>query len=70
VLQTYIPFLPKGAKPINNHVAIYFHDEKFEFFTLSGPIYSCRESDLYGVRLAQGIILTQTATTPVRYRIV
>jgi len=64
VLQTYIPFLPKGAEPINHHVAIYHHDEKIEFFTASGPIYSCRESDMYAVRLAQGIIVTQTATTP------
>ena len=62
MLQTYIPFLPEGAKPINDHVAIYRHDEKIEFFTASGPIYSCRENDIYGVRLAQGIIVTQTAT--------
>jgi hypothetical protein len=65
VLQSYIPFLPEGAKPINNHVAIYRHDEKIEFFTASGPIYSCKESDPYGLRLAQGIIVTHTATTPV-----
>ena len=64
MLQTYIPFLPKGAEPINNHVAIFHHDEKIEFFTASGPIYSCQESDMYAVRLAQGIIVTQTATTP------
>ena len=64
MLQSYIPFLPEGAEPINNHVAIYRHDEKIEFFTASGPIYSCRESDLYGLRLAQGIIVTQTETTP------
>ena len=64
MLQTYIPFLPKAAKPINSHVAIYYHDENIEFFTASGPIYSCRDSDLYAVRLAQGIIVTQTATTP------
>jgi transposase len=64
VLQTYIPFLPNGAEPINNHVAIYHHDENIEFFTASGPIYSCRENDLYALRLAQGIIVTQTATTP------
>jgi hypothetical protein len=64
VLQSYIPFLPEGAEAINNHLAIYRHDEKIEFFTASGPIYSCRESDLYGVRLAQGLIVTQTATTP------
>jgi len=64
VLQTYIPFLPEGAEPINNHIAIYREDEKIEFFTASGPIYSCMENDQYGVRLAQGIIITQTATTP------
>jgi transposase len=64
VLQSYIPFLPEGAEPINNHVAIYRHDEKIEFFTASGPIYSCRERDLYGLRLAQGIIVSQTETTP------
>jgi transposase len=67
VLQSYIPFLPEGAKPINNHVAIYRHDEKIEFFTESGPIYACQESDLYGLRLAQGIIVTQTATTPAEF---
>ena len=67
MLQTYIPFLPKGTQPINNHVAIYHHDEKIEFFTASGPIYSCRESDMYDVRLAQGIIVTQTATTPAEF---
>ena len=65
MLQSYFPFLPEGAKPINNHVAIYRHDEKIEFFTASGPIYSCKENDLYGLRLAQGIIVTHTATTPV-----
>jgi hypothetical protein len=70
VLQTYIPFLPKGAKPINSHVAIYFHDKKFESFALWGPIHSCWESDLYGARLPQGFIVTQTATAPLRYRIV
>jgi transposase len=64
VLQCYIPFLPEGAKPINDHVAIYLHDDKIEFYTASGPIYSCRKSDLYGLRLAQGIIVTQTGTTP------
>ena len=65
MLQSYFPFLPEGAKPINNHVAIYRHDEKIEFFTASGLIYSCKENDLYGLRLAQGIIVTHTATTPV-----
>jgi len=67
VLQSYIPFLPEGAKPLNGHVAIYRHDGKIEFYTASGPIYSCRENDLYGIRLAQGIIVTQTATTPAEF---
>ena len=64
MLQSYIPFLPEGAEPINDHVAIYRHDEKIEFYTASGPIYSFRESDSYGLRLAQGIIVTLTTTTP------
>jgi hypothetical protein len=64
MLQSYIPFLPDGAEPINNHVAIYRHDEKVEFYTASGPIYSFRENDLYGLRLAQAIIVSQTETTP------
>ncbi len=67
MLQSYIPFLPEGAKPINNYVAISRHDEKIEFFTASGPIYSCQESDLYGLRLAQGIIVSQTETTPAEF---
>ena len=64
MLQSYIQSLPNGAKPINDHVAIYHHDEKIEFFTASGPIYSCRKNDRYGFRLAQGIIIAQTETTP------
>jgi len=67
MLQTYIPFLPEGAKPINNHVAISRQNGKIEFYTASGPIYACQESDQYGLRLAQGIIVTQTATTPAEY---
>jgi hypothetical protein len=60
VLETYIPFLPKGAEPINNHVAIYHPGEKIEFLTASGPIYSCRESDTYAVRLALHCALKAT----------
>jgi len=63
MLQSYIPFLPEGAKPINNHVAIHRSDGRIEFFTASGPIYACRESDTYAIRLAQGIIVSQTKTT-------
>ena len=63
MLQNYIPFLPESAKPLNDHVAIYRHDGVVEFYTASGPIYSCLENDSYGIRLAQGIIVTQTFTT-------
>lgn len=63
MLQSYFPFLPEGAKPINNHVAIYRHDGEIVFYTSSGPIYSCRQNDHYGFRLAQAIVVTQTATT-------
>jgi transposase len=64
MLQSYIPFLPDGAEIMNSHVAIYKHEGKIEFYTASGPIYSCRENDLHGLRLAQAIIVSQTATTP------
>ena len=49
---------------MNNHVAVYRHDGEIAFYTSSGPIYSFRENDLHGLRLAQGIIVSQTATTP------
>ena len=63
MLQTHIQFLPEGAKPINDHVAIYCHDDQIEFYTASGPIYSCSKSDPYGFRLAQGIIGSHTTVT-------
>ena len=64
MLQTYIPFLPKGARRINDHVAIYRHDSQIEFYTASGPIFSCSDNDLYALRLAQGIVGTHTQATP------
>ena len=64
MLQNHIPFLPKGAEPVNDHLAIYRHSGQIEFYTASGPIYSCSENDLYGLRLAQVIIVKQTKATP------
>ena len=64
MLQNHIPFLPEGAKPINDHVAIYCHDDQIEFYTASGPIYSCSKNDPYGFRLAQGIIASHTTVSP------
>lgn len=63
MLQSCIPFLPKGAQIINDHVALYRHDGQIEFYTASGPIFSCREDDRYGLRLAQGILIKDTTVT-------
>lgn len=59
MLQSCIPFLPKGAEIINEHMAIYRHDGQIEFYTASGPIYSCSEDDRYALRLSQGILIQQ-----------
>ena len=64
MLQSHISFLPEGAELVNDHLAIYRHNSQIEFYTASGPIYSCSENDPYGFRLAQGILLKQTTATP------
>jgi transposase len=64
VLQDHFSFFPEGAKPINDHVALYCHSDQMEFYTASGPIYSCSRDDRYGVRLAQGIIASYTTVKP------
>lgn len=63
MLQSCIPFLPEGAQIINDHVALYRHDGEIQFYTASGPIFSCREDDRYGLRLAQGILTQNTSVT-------
>ncbi len=63
MLQSCIPFLPKSAQIINDHVALYRHDGQIEFYTASGPIFSCMEDDRYGLRLAQGILIKDTTLT-------
>ena len=64
MLQSCIPYLPEGAQTINAHVALYRHNGQIEFYTASGPIFSCAENDRYGMRLAQGIIIKETSVTP------
>ena len=64
MLQDHFSFFPEGAKPINDHVALYCHADQMEFYTASGPIYSCSRDDQYGVRLAQGIIASHTTVKP------
>uniref|UniRef100_UPI003593E49E hypothetical protein n=1 Tax=Desulfococcus sp. TaxID=2025834 RepID=UPI003593E49E len=63
MLQSCIPFFPEGAQIINDHVALYRHDGEIQFYTASGPIFSCREGDRYGLRLAQGILTQNTSVT-------
>jgi len=64
VLQDHFSFFPEGAQAINDHVALYCHADQMEFYTASGPIYSCSRNDQYGVRLAQGIIVSHTTVKP------
>ncbi len=66
MLQSCIPYLPKGAQTINTHVALYRHNSEIVFYTASGPIFSCAEDDRFGFRLAQGIIIKETTVTPVQ----
>ena len=64
MLQRPIPLLPAGAKPINDHIAI-FHDEgEIAFLNASSAIFKCSDKDQYGLRLAQGVLCSAKAVTP------
>jgi len=64
MLQMPIPLLPEGAKPINDHIAI-FHDEgEVTFLNASCGIFKCSENDQYGMRLAQGVLCSAKAVKP------
>lgn len=64
MLQIPIPLLPEGAKPINDHIAI-FHDEgEVTFLNASCGIFKCSENDQYGMRLAQGVLCSVKAVKP------
>ena len=64
MLQIPFPLLPEGAKPINDHIAI-FHDEgEVTFLNASCGIFKCSENDQYGMRLAQGVLCSARAVKP------
>jgi hypothetical protein len=64
MLQIPIQLLPEGAKPINDHIAI-FHDEgEVTFLNASCAIFKCSDNDQYGIRLAQGVLCSANAVKP------
>jgi len=64
MLQMPMPLLPEGAKPINDHIAV-FHDEgEVIFFNASCAIFKCSDNDRYGIRLAQGVLCSANAVKP------
>jgi len=64
MLQRPIPLLPEGAKPVNDHIAI-FHDEgEVTFLNACCAIFKCSDNDQYGMRLAQGVLCSANAVKP------
>ena len=64
MLQMPIPLLPEGAKPINDHLAIFHDAGEIIFLNASGGIFKCSENDQYGLRLAQGVLCSVQAVKP------
>lgn len=64
MLQKLVPFLPEGAKPINNHVAISYSNGEITFFNASCAIFKCSQDDSYGIRLAQGVLCSSDTVRP------
>jgi hypothetical protein len=64
MLQRPIPLLPEGAKPINDHIAIFYAEGEITFLNASNAIFKCSEDDQYGIRLAQGVLCSAKAVKP------
>jgi hypothetical protein len=64
MLQIPISMLPKGAKPINDHIAIYHTDGEITFLNATNAIFKCSDTDQYGIRLAQGVLCSAKAVKP------
>lgn len=58
MLQIYLPLIPKEAQRVSDHLAIYRYNGQIEFYTASGPIFTCKEDDSYSMRLSQGIMVS------------
>jgi hypothetical protein len=59
MLQIPFPLLPEGAKPINDHIAIFHEEGEVTFLNASCGIFKCSENDQYGMRLAQAFFVRQ-----------
>ena len=64
MLQIPFPLLPEGAKPINDHIAIFHEEGEVIFLNASCGIFKCSENDQYGMRLAQGVLCSAKAAKP------
>lgn len=64
MLQRPIPLLPEGAKPINDHIAIFCDEGEISFLNGCSAIFKCSDNDQYGIRLAQGVLCSANAVKP------
>ena len=64
MLQRPIPLLPEGAKPVNDHIAIFCGEGEITFLNASNAIFKCSDNDQYGIRLAQGVLCSANAVRP------
>lgn len=64
MLQKPLPLLPKGAKPINDNIAIFCSNGEITFFNATCAIFKCAENDQSGLRLAQGVLSSANAAKP------
>ena len=64
MLQRPIPLLPEGAKPINDHIAVFNSEGEIIFLNATCAIFKCSDNDQYGIRLAQGVLCSANAVRP------
>ena len=58
-LTARLPLIPPGAHEVTDSLAILRDGERVVFFNAGGPIFSCRNSDRMGLRLAAVNVVEQ-----------
>ena len=58
-LTARLPLVPPGAHEVTDSLAILHDGERVVFFNAGGPIFSCRNSDRMGLRLAAVNVVEQ-----------
>ena len=58
-LTARLPLLPPDAREVGDSLAILHDDERVVFFNAAGPIFSCRQDDRVGLRLAAVTVVEQ-----------